>query len=347
MRALRSPRALQRAIDRLPAHAAVLDGAGSIVAVNEAWRRFGWDNGLRSANGCVGSSYLRACEVPQARSTEGPTVAHAIRRILNGGEQPFGKGYSCHSPGRTAWFHVEVASLRSRGRLGVLVTHVPIDEAAVRREIADAERHHIARELHDTTAQNLTSALLDLERVAKAQRATSGVVSAELEEAIQLCRRSLGDVRCLSYELSPPGFQVGHLVDSLKRLATTFARRTGMLVMLCAAPVTVPDDDLTLESSEALYRAAEESLYNVRRHSGASSVKMQVERTGGELQLRVIDDGRGLAPGVEPGKGLTDVQERLEACGGRMELLAGSAGTEFRAVVPGGREPDADDRHRR
>jgi two-component system, NarL family, sensor kinase len=347
MRALRSPRALQRAIDGLPAHAAVLDGAGSIVAVNEAWRRFGWDNGLRSADGCVGASYLRACEGPPARVTEGPAVAHAIRRILNGGEQPFGKGYSCHGPSRTAWFHVEVASLRSRGWPGVLVTHVPVDEATVRREIADTERHHIARELHDTTAQNLTSALFDLEHVAKAQRATSGVVSAELAEAIQLCQRSLGDVRCLSYELSPPGFQVGHLVDSLKRLATTFARRTGMLVMLCAAPLAVDDDDLSRESSEALYRAAEESLYNVRRHSGATSVKLEVARADGELRLRVIDDGRGISPDVTPGKGLTDVRERLEACGGRMELLAGTVGTEFRAVVPGGRIQDADDRHRR
>lgn len=347
MRAMRSPRALQRTIDRLPAHAAVLDGTGSIVAVNEAWRRFGWDNGLRSADGCVGSSYLRACEDPQARATEGPTVAQAIRRILNGGEQTFGKGYSCHGRGRAAWFRVEVASLRSRRLPGALVTHVPIDEAAVRREIADAERHHIARELHDTTAQNLTSAILDLEHVAKAQRATAGFVSEELDEAIALCRRSLGDVRCLSYELAPPGFRVGHLVDSLKRLATTFARRTGMLVMLCAAPVTVDDDDLSRESSEALYRAAEESLYNARRHSGATTVTLKVERLPDELRLRIIDDGCGLSPRVDPGKGLTDVRERLEACGGRMELLAGPVGTEFRAVVPGGREKDADDRHRR
>ena len=128
-------------------------------------------------------------------------------------------------------------------------------------------------------------------------------MSGELEEAIQLCQPSLGDIRCLSYELAPPGFQVGHLVESLKRLATTFARRTGMLVMLCAAPVAVADDDLSLESSEAIYRSAEESLYNVRRHSGASKVTMQVERAGGELQLRVIDDGRGMASGSRARQG--------------------------------------------
>ena len=79
MRAVQSSRTLQRAIDGLPAHAAVLDGAGTMVAVNAAWRRFGWENGLRNADGCVGSSYLRVCEGPQAHATEGPAVAHAIR----------------------------------------------------------------------------------------------------------------------------------------------------------------------------------------------------------------------------------------------------------------------------
>jgi signal transduction histidine kinase len=74
---------------------------------------------------------------------------------------------------------------------------------------------------------------------------------------------------------------------------------------------------------------------------------MEVQRLGQDLQLRVLDDGRGIEPGVELGKGLTDVRERLEACGGRMELLTGQVGTEFRAVVPGGREHHADDRHRR
>jgi two-component system, NarL family, sensor kinase len=345
MRAVRSQQALERSIEGLPAHAAVLDGTGTIIAVNEAWRRFGWENGLRSASSGVGTSYLEVCETAAARSTEGPCVASAIRRILDHSEDPFQKSYSCHSAHRVSWFRVEVASLRHHGWPGVLVTHVPVVEAAVRREIADAERHHIARELHDTTAQNLTSALLDLERVAKAQRATAGFVSEELDEAIALCRRSLGDVRCLSYELAPPGFQVGHLVDSLKRLATTFARRTGMLVMLCAAPITV-DDDLSRESSEALYRAAEESLYNARRHSGATTVRIQLERLEGQLRLQIIDDGRGVAPGASVGKGLTDARERLEACGGRMELLAAPVGTEFRAVVPGGRPKDADDRDR-
>jgi two-component system NarL family sensor kinase len=334
MRALRAPQAIQRSIDQLPAHAAVVDDAGSIVAVNEAWRRYGRENGLRGEAGSVGTSYLRVCESSQARHTEGPVVARAIRRVLDGGHGTFRKGYSGHGPDGTAWFQVEVGSLNHRGWRGALVTHAEVDEALIRREIEDAERRHIARELHDTTAQNLASALLDLEHVAGSQLATSGSVNRELSEAIDLCRRSLGEVRSLAYEVAPPGFRPDRLVESLKALATNFARRTGFAVMLSLSPLSIGDDDLTVESSEALYRAAEESLHNARRHSGGHGASILIRRGRGSLHLEVRDDGRGMAPGAQPGKGLCDIRDRIEACGGRLELSAAPGGTVLVASVP-------------
>jgi signal transduction histidine kinase len=332
--ALRTPQAIQRAINGLPAHAAVLDGTGSIVAVNEAWRRFGRENGLSSETGGVGTSYLRVCESSQARCTEGPVVARAIRRVLNGSDSAFRRGYACHGPDRIAWFQVEIASLSHRGSRGVLVTHARVDEAVIRREIADAERRHIARELHDTTAQNLTSALFDLENVAKAQLATTGSVTPDLSEAIELCQRSLGEVRCLAYEVAPPGFRPDRLVESLNKLATNFARRTGFAVTLLSAPLSIGNDDLTRECSEALYRAAAESLQNARRHSGGHRVSIRINRSQGGLRLEVSDDGRGIAPDAQPGKGLCDIRDRIEACGGRMELSAATGGTVLVASVP-------------
>jgi signal transduction histidine kinase len=334
MHALRTPLAVQRAINGLPAHAAVLDGTGSIVAVNEAWLRFGRENGLGSETGGVGASYLRVCESSQARGTEGPVVARAIRRVLDGSDEVFRRGYSSHGPDRVAWFQVEVASLSHRGFGGVLVTHARVEEAAIRREIADSERRHIARELHDTTAQNLISALLDLENVARGQLATTGSVTPDLSEAIELCQRSLGEVRCLAYEVAPPGYRPERLVESLNRLATSFARRTGFAVTVSSAPLTIGDDDLTIESSEALYRAAEESLQNARRHSGGHRVSMRIDRSEGGLRLEVSDDGRGIAPDAQPGKGLCDIRDRIEACGGRVELSAARGGTVLVASVP-------------
>lgn len=339
--------AFQRAIDGLPAHAAVLDESGSIIAVNEAWRRFGLENGLRDGSGGVGGSYLAVCEAPGASATEGPRVARAIRRTLEDGHSTFRVSYACHGPGRTSWFQVEVASLHRRGSPGALVTHVRVDEAFVRREIAEAERRHIARELHDTTAQNLASALFDLEHVAKDLRKTGGAGNPELDEAIALCQRSLGEVRSLAYEIAPPGFKAGRLVDSLKHLATTFARRTGFAVMLLASPFNIDEDDLSRESSEAIYRAAEESLHNARRHSGGKIVSVRIDRAEDGLRLEVKDDGQGMPPNVQPGKGLSDVQERLEACGGRLKISGAPGGTVVVAVVPAGGHGDVLDRNRR
>jgi signal transduction histidine kinase len=221
-----------------------------------------------------------------------------------------------------------------------------VDEGVVRREIADAERRHIARELHDSTAQNLTLAVLDLEAVVKAERAAAGVVDERLEEALDLCRRSLGEVRCLSYELAPPGFKLGRLVESLTRLGMTFARRTGIAVMMCAAAVGVDDDEMTKEKSEAIYRMTEESLYNVRRHAQGNHVTLVVRRSADGMTVEVADDGKGIAPDAEPGKGLTDMRDRIEMVGGTLEITAAGKGTLVRAVVPLEGGKDALDRHR-
>jgi signal transduction histidine kinase len=73
-----------------------------------------------------------------------------------------------------------------------------------------------------------------------------------------------------------------------------------------------------------------------------------VERAADGLRLEVSDDGRGMAPGAEPGKGLVDVRERLEACGGRLDVTASRGGTVVVASVPSIKgEVDAVDRRRR
>ncbi len=345
MHGARARRQMRISIERIAASAAAIDGSGSIIAVNEAWRRFARANGLRDEACGEGTSYLTVCEAPSARETEGPAVARAVRRVLAGSDEVFRSGYACHAPDRARWFRAEIASLRRAGTPGALVAHFPVDEATVRRETAEAERRHIARELHDTTAQNLACALLDLERVAREERERAGEVGPALAEAIELCRRSLDEVRCLAYELRPPGFRPGRLVPSLRRLVSTFTRRTGLAVMLLASPLAL-DADLSDDTAEALYRTAEESLHNTRRHAMARHVSLRLDRSGGGFRLVVTDDGRGIAPDAEMGKGLTDVRERLESCGGRVVIAPARKGTVLQATVPARGGNDALDRHR-
>jgi len=338
---------MQQRIEGLSATAAVLGASGSIIAVNDSWRRFGAANGLRAGSADVGANYLRACDASGAGSTEGPTVAAAIHRILDGSEEHFRKIYSCHAPHRASWYRVEVASLRYRSRPSVLVTHVPVDEEALRHEIEDAERRHIARELHGTTAQNLAAALLDLEHVANAQRASAGVVSETLSEAVALCRRSLSEVRSLSFELAPEGVRARRLATSIKRLATTFTRRTGITLLTSVAPLGVGDHEFPVKSAEAVYRAAWESLRSIQRHPGEHHATLSVHRVEDRIELEVIDGGQGIALDAERGRGPTDVLERLVACGGGLDVTAEVVGSAVRASIPLAVRENAEDRHRR
>ncbi len=82
---------LNRAIlDSLPAHIALIDGSGRIVAVNEAWRRFARENGLRAEGAGVGADYIEVCRTATGPSAEGAhLVAEGLRELLKGTRRGF------------------------------------------------------------------------------------------------------------------------------------------------------------------------------------------------------------------------------------------------------------------
>jgi len=124
------------AFDALASEAAVLDGNGVVVLVNEAWRDFGRQNGAGPACG-VGSDYLRVC----ARSAEdgdeiAAVVEAAIRAVLEGHAPRAALDYPCHSPTQERWYSLRVSPLGEPQ--GVLVQH---DEITPRVQAADRLRH--------------------------------------------------------------------------------------------------------------------------------------------------------------------------------------------------------------
>ena len=86
-------------LNALPAHIAVLDAAGVIVAVNEAWRRFANQNGLRDAHHGVGRNYLDVCSPPPGAGAAATwAVAAGLRAVLAGQRSEFSMEYPCDSP---------------------------------------------------------------------------------------------------------------------------------------------------------------------------------------------------------------------------------------------------------
>ncbi len=138
---------LQTVLDGLPAHVAVLDDAGLIIMVNEAWRRFARENGLSDSASGVGQNYLQICHQACGLSTEGAReAAEGIQRVIVGRQKGFFLEYPCHSPDEQRWFELRVTPYTYRERLGAIVAHVNISE----RRRAERDRSLLEAQLHHT-----------------------------------------------------------------------------------------------------------------------------------------------------------------------------------------------------
>jgi signal transduction histidine kinase len=209
----------------------------------------------------------------------------------------------------------------------------------------DRERRRIARDLHDTTGQNLIVASLLIERVRKAVPDAERATVKQLDDTIQ---QSISEVRTLSYLLHPPLLDEAGLDAALHHYAEGFSRRSGLRVELDVAS----DLDRLPDNVElALFRVVQEALSNVTRHSGSPTAHIQLNRywAGGQryVRLAVRDNGNGTAvAGSKPtwslrsqgGVGLASMRERLHQIGGRLELESASGSTVVTALVPLGDE---------
>ncbi len=123
-----SEAAKQKAIlNALPAHIALLDIQGRIMAVNEAWRRFATANGYSGIGFAVGQNYLLVCDTAHGESCgEALPVAAGIRSVLGGLIPSFALEYPCHSPTEQRWFQMTVTPLFEDHPNGVVVMHMDI-----------------------------------------------------------------------------------------------------------------------------------------------------------------------------------------------------------------------------
>lgn len=122
-------------LDTLPSHISLLDGEGTIVTVNESWRRFGRENGVFDSNGFVGCNYVEECENSTGPcGDEGPLIAVALRKILAGKLATYTVEYPCHSLLEKRWFRLTVCALKDHPEARVLVKHVNITPGRLAEE---------------------------------------------------------------------------------------------------------------------------------------------------------------------------------------------------------------------
>lgn len=203
----------------------------------------------------------------------------------------------------------------------------------------ESERTRMAREIHDTLAQNFAGIVTQLQ--AAEQSPDDRTRARHTGAALDLARDGLAEARRSVAALRPPALDHARLADAIDQVARRWSARTGI-----PAEVAVSGADRTLatDAEVALLRIAQEALTNVERHAGASRVVLTLHLGAQEAGLEVRDDGRGFHPdastptALQPtaGYGLIAMRERVEAIAGRLVVESRPGqGTAIRAEVPG------------
>jgi signal transduction histidine kinase len=201
-------------------------------------------------------------------------------------------------------------------------------------DAGDRERAHLARELHDSTAQQLAALVLQLSAAARDSK--DPALAERLEDMRDQASASLEEVRLLSHTVHPRVLDDLGLPAALKKLSreASTAGHVDIEVLSDINGTVVP-----ATQAAVLYRVAQAAVHNVLKHSGADRAELRLGMRDGSVVLDVIDDGRGFdvveAERRRPGMGLFTMRERVALAGGRFEIhSAPGVGTRISAVVP-------------
>jgi signal transduction histidine kinase len=206
--------------------------------------------------------------------------------------------------------------------------------------LQDEERRRIARELHDSTGQNLVALATSLSQL-HASVPSSGRKLRKLASQCQaLADQCIREVRTLSYLLHPPMLDEAGLEDAIRHYADGFAERTGIKVELEISPRF---ERMTPDVEVALFRVVQESLTNIQRHSGSLQAKIRIERDAGKITLEISDKGSGISGNLRRrngklsfglGVGIPSMHERVKLIGGQLDIESSSSGTMVRVTIP-------------
>nr|WP_283938549.1 MASE1 domain-containing protein [Sphingomonas alba] len=273
----------------------------------------------------------------------------AIKLALSSTEQLPAQDFRIGNESEARWLQLQVHSeLGSDNKMQVsgvfrdvterVLAHLEAEE--LRRRLANLkedERRRIAEELHDSTAQHLVAAKLNLSSLKTRVRApeTRGILALGLKSL----HEALMEVRTFSYLLHPPQLGRIGLSGVLRQYVPGFASRTGVTASLRVNPLA---DLLSAEQQHAILRITQESLSNVHRHARASNVTVAVRCISDVVHLVVSDDGKGiqfnngreLGERLRLGVGLPGMAARVQQLGGRMDVDRRVRGTTVHVAIP-------------
>lgn len=201
----------------------------------------------------------------------------------------------------------------------------------------EEERARLSRDLHDGISQWLVSIKLQIESgIAKLGMREDDPARTPFDRAASQLNDVLGEVRRISHDLRPALLDDLGLAVALDHLTREFATSTGIPANFASEGVC---DGISDVGNTVLFRIAQEALTNIQRHAKASAVKLRLIGDDTSIRLVVADNGAGfdlasVAQHPKRGIGLRNMHERLEAIGGKLDLVSSTEGTEVTATLP-------------
>ncbi len=337
---------LESIIKQIPAGVAVIGTNGHLILTNT-----GYSHLLRREE-FVSYSPASHWEF-DVRDAEGHTIPAdewPSNLAMNTGEIVSGKEIAVHFPnGEVAWMAVSAAPVRDGDGVieGAVIAFTDITDRKLSDgkrssnmhrvlEIQEAERLHLARELHDEIGQELAAIAILLARYDEAvNNGMSGrAVVSQVEGLVEHMSRRVRDLTAFLRPLTLEDFGFKAAVEEL---ASVWAERTNTLIDVLV------DDRVALLSpnvSIMAYRIVQEALTNAAKHSDARSLSVTIQVSKGWLKIVVEDDGKGFDTERHPvhqGRnfGLSGMRERVDMLNGILEIeSAPDAGTRILASIP-------------
>lgn len=202
-------------------------------------------------------------------------------------------------------------------------------------DVRENERNQIGLNLHDDLGQKLTALNLDIAWLKSRIGVQSKAVSEKLENMNLMIKETIEGIRETSYFLRPAIlFDLG-LGPAINSQLGKFENQTGIKCHFYSEPEEfVLEDRLSL----IIYRILQESLTNIARHSGASTVEVNLRILKKKIEMLVEDDGCG----IEKSKvdslrsmGIAGMKERVKSVQGKITFRGErGSGTRIKVIVP-------------
>jgi signal transduction histidine kinase len=206
------------------------------------------------------------------------------------------------------------------------------------QQIQDQERRRLARELHDSAGQLLTALSLNIASVKAEAPKLSSEAAKRIDENSAIIEQLSKEIRTISHLLHPPLLDEVGLSSALRWYVDGFAERSRI-----TATLDIPEDlgRFPADVEIAIFRAVQESLTNVHRHSGSPSCCVEVVQGKNHLAVEIRDEGKGIPKekqlnltSLGSGVGLRGMAERLRHLGGTLEVKSSENGTRVLVSLP-------------